>query len=70
MIIFILIAGVVYFVFVLPVNAFLERTYRRRQQEPVSETPPPPTELDLLVQIRDLLKDRPVADDARTLSVD
>ncbi len=70
MINFILIAAVVYFVFVLPVNAFLKRAFQRQQTEPAAAEPAPPTELDLLVQIRDLLKDRPVADDARSLHVD
>ncbi len=64
---FLLIAAVVYFVFVLPVNALMKRAFQRRQEEPASATPAPPTELDLLTQIRDLLKDRPVADDARSL---
>lgn len=67
---FVLIAAVVYFVFVVPINALLKRAYQRQQAEPASADPAPPTELDLLVQIRDLLKDRPVADDARSLKIE
>ncbi len=52
---FVLIAAVVYFVFVLPVNHMMKRAFQRQQEAPVSDEPAPPTELDLLAQIRDLL---------------
>ena len=49
---FLIVAGVIYFLVVLPVNALLER--RRKGQVP----PPEPTEdILLLRQIRDLLRD-------------
>lgn len=67
---FVLIAAVVYFVFVLPVNAFLKRAFLRQQQETPSALPAPPTELDLLTQIRDLLKDQPASDATRALTAD
>lgn len=48
---FVITAAVVYFIFVVPMNKLSER--RRRNQVPVAVDP---TELDLLVQIRDLLQ--------------
>jgi large conductance mechanosensitive channel len=47
---FFITAAVVYFIFVVPMNKLAER--RRKNLEPVAVDP---TELDLLVQIRDLL---------------
>ncbi len=47
---FVITAAVVYFIFVVPMNKLAER--RRKNLEPVAVDP---TELDLLVQIRDLL---------------
>ena len=67
---FLIIAVVVYFVFVLPVNALLKRAFQRKQQEPASAKPAPPTELDLLAQIRDLLQGQQVAKDQRILNQD
>ncbi|MBF0671835.1 MAG: large conductance mechanosensitive channel protein MscL [Salinibacterium sp.] len=51
---FLLIAAVVYFVFVFPMNKFRERIEARKAAG-ASETVEPPTELELLQQIRDLL---------------
>jgi large conductance mechanosensitive channel len=48
---FVLTAAVVYFVVVLPVKAIVER--RRRGEEPGSAVP---TQVELLVEIRDLLR--------------
>ena len=48
---FVLTAAVVYFVVVLPVKALMER--RRRGEEP---GPSEPTQVELLVEIRDLLR--------------
>ena len=48
---FVLTAGVVYFVVVLPMKALLER--RRRGEE---AGPTEPTQVELLVEIRDLLR--------------
>ena len=67
---FVIIAAVVYFAFVVPINALMKRAFRATPEEPASTDPAPPTELDLLVQIRDLLQDRPTSSDARTLHVD
>jgi large conductance mechanosensitive channel len=48
---FVLTAAVVYFVVVLPIKALMER--RRRGEEPGPVTP---TQVELLVEIRDLLR--------------
>jgi large conductance mechanosensitive channel len=54
---FLIVAAVVYFVIVLPMNLIKER--RKRGEE---AGPPEPTEIELLVQIRDLLaQGEPVA---------
>lgn len=52
---FLLIAAVVYFVFVLPLNKFKEAQARRDEPADVSPADQPPTELELLTEIRDLL---------------
>lgn len=52
---FVLVAAVVYFVFVLPLNKFKERQERRNEPADVSAPDQPPTELELLTEIRDLL---------------
>ena len=48
---FVLVAGVVYFVIVMPVKKLQER--RKRGQEP---GPSEPTDVELLIEIRDLLR--------------
>jgi large conductance mechanosensitive channel len=57
---FVVIAAVVYFAFVLPINYAVKRAFQR-QKEAGSATPrdTPPTEAELLIQIRDLLAGRP-----------
>nr|WP_228498336.1 large conductance mechanosensitive channel protein MscL [Frigoribacterium sp. VKM Ac-1396] len=52
---FLIIAAVVYFVLVLPVNNLLKRTFAKQKAE---ETPAdvPPTDVELLSEIRDLLR--------------
>ena len=52
---FLIIAAVVYFCLVLPVNHLLKRTFARQAAE---ETPTdvPPTDVELLSEIRDLLR--------------
>ncbi|GAA0967079.1 large conductance mechanosensitive channel protein MscL [Frigoribacterium faeni] len=52
---FVIIAAVVYFCLVLPVNGLLKRTFARQKAE---ETPVdvPPTDVELLSEIRDLLR--------------
>lgn len=59
---FVLIAAIVYFLFVMPMNKLRER--RRRGEEP---GPAEPTDVELLKEIRDLLKQQQVvrADDRR-----
>ncbi|TAM66198.1 MAG: large conductance mechanosensitive channel protein MscL [Microbacteriaceae bacterium] len=52
---FIIVAAVVYFAVLVPVNHLLKRVAARRKAGVVEEEDTPPTELDLLVQIRDLL---------------
>jgi len=51
---FLIVALVVYFVFVLPMNTMRERAERRRGVTQQAETPAP-TETELLTEIRDLL---------------
>ncbi|KQR66403.1 large conductance mechanosensitive channel protein MscL [Frigoribacterium sp. Leaf172] len=52
---FVIVAAVVYFCLVLPVNHLLKRTFARQAAE---ETPTdvPPTDVELLSEIRDLLR--------------
>ncbi|GGM82056.1 large-conductance mechanosensitive channel [Longimycelium tulufanense] len=58
---FLIVAAVVYFLMVLPINKLRER--RRRGQEPA---PAEPSDVELLAEIRDLLKaQRPTSDDHR-----
>ncbi|WP_375406592.1 large conductance mechanosensitive channel protein MscL [uncultured Amnibacterium sp.] len=66
---FVLTAAVVYFVFVLPMNHLVKRAFQK-PAEPESTTPAPPTELDLLAQIRDLLEGRDTVGDTRILNRD
>lgn len=66
---FIIIAAVVYFAFVLPINAMLKRAFQK-PAEPASSTPAPPTELDVLTQIRDLLEGQQQVGDKRVLNQD
>jgi large conductance mechanosensitive channel len=48
---FVIIAAVVYFVFILPMTTILER---RKRNQP--EAAPEPTDIELLTEIRDLLR--------------
>lgn len=50
---FLIIAAVVYFLIVIPMKKIMER--RRRGEEP---PPQEPTDIELLTEIRDLLRDR------------
>ncbi len=50
---FLITAAVVYFLFVLPMNRLSE--LRKRGEQPAEALPAGPTELELLVEIRDLL---------------
>lgn len=53
---FVLIAAVVYFALIVPMNYLKRITARKKAEEQPAETPL--TETDLLVQIRDLLKEQ------------
>lgn len=53
LIVFLVTALVVYFVFVVPMNRFTELQKKRRG---IVEDEPAPTDIDLLTEIRDLLK--------------
>ncbi|GAA3630528.1 large-conductance mechanosensitive channel protein MscL [Kineosporia mesophila] len=53
---FLIVAAVVYFLVVVPMNALMER--RRRGEEPEPATPA--EDILLLQEIRDLLRDRPM----------
>jgi len=54
---FILIAAVIYFAVIVPINYLSKVAFNRRAKEKAEEEtkPAPPTELELLAQIRDLL---------------
>ena len=57
---FLIVAAVVYFVLVLPINHLRRAAFARQKQE--DEATPenvPPTEAELLIEIRDLLAGRP-----------
>lgn len=54
---FLIVAAVVYFVFVMPINKMKEAQERRRKVGiTADDTAAPATELDLLTEIRDLLQ--------------
>ncbi|MBO1900765.1 large conductance mechanosensitive channel protein MscL [Leucobacter weissii] len=55
---FLLIALVVYFVIILPMNKLNEAAYVRKHGHKPEDEEEPPTETDLLVEIRDLLAQR------------
>ncbi len=55
---FLLIALVVYFVIILPINKLNERMYIMKHGEKPTEAEAAPTETDLLIEIRDLLATR------------
>ena len=54
---FLLVAVVVYFALILPIN-FLKKRAFTKQEEVATEAPAAVSEVDLLVEIRDLLKAR------------
>ena len=54
---FLIVAAVVYFALVLPINTLKRRAEERRKAgEPVVSEDAPPTETELLAEIRDLLR--------------
>ena len=58
---FLLIAAVVYFAIVLPMNTIQERAYIRKHGHPQSEEEAEKSEVDVLTEIRDLLANKPQA---------
>jgi large conductance mechanosensitive channel len=55
---FILVAIVVYFALIVPINYLKRLSFRRKEEGTVEAEPAPPTELELLAEIRDLLAKR------------
>ncbi|HET8958639.1 MAG TPA: large conductance mechanosensitive channel protein MscL [Microcella sp.] len=54
---FVIVAAVVYFALVLPINTMKRRAEERRKAgEPVVSEDAPPTDIELLAEIRDLLR--------------
>ena len=53
---FLLVATVVYFALVLPMNYLKKNPFGRRKKGEEPAPPPAPTELELLTEIRDLLR--------------
>lgn len=65
---FIIVAAVVYFALVLPVNHLKKVAFdRQKQEEDATPADVPPTETELLIQIRDLLAGRPSPEGDHTL---
>ena len=58
---FILVAVVVYFALIVPINYLKRLSFKRRDEGRADDTPAPPTELELLAEIRDLLAARDTA---------
>ncbi|MDF1478094.1 large conductance mechanosensitive channel protein MscL [Leifsonia sp. H3M29-4] len=56
---FLLIAVVVYFALIVPINYLKRVSFRKRKQPDAAAEPAPPTELELLAEIRDLLAAAP-----------
>ncbi len=52
---FLLVALVVYFALIVPINYLKRVSFRKKQEEPATAEDAPPTELELLAEIRDLL---------------
>lgn len=56
---FVLVAVVVYFALIVPINYLKRGAFLRRKDTPdAAAAPAPPTELELLAEIRDLLAER------------
>ncbi|CAN5504873.1 large conductance mechanosensitive channel protein MscL [soil metagenome] len=65
---FLIIALVVYFAIVLPINHLSKLAFaRQKQEEEATPADLPPTETELLIQIRDLLAGRPSPEGDHTL---
>jgi large conductance mechanosensitive channel len=55
---FLLVALVVYFAIIVPINYLSKLSFKKKEAGIVDEKPAPPTELELLTDIRDLLAKR------------
>jgi len=55
---FLLVALVVYFAIIVPINYLSKLSFKKKEAGVVDDKPAPPTELELLVDIRDLLAKR------------
>ncbi len=55
---FVLVAIVVYFALIVPINYLGRLSFKRKTEGQVEAEPTPPTELELLAEIRDLLAKR------------
>jgi len=55
---FLLVALVVYFAIIVPINYLSKLSFKKKEAGVVDEKPAPPTELELLTDIRDLLAQR------------
>lgn len=55
---FVLVALVVYFAIIVPINYLSKLSFKKKEAGIVDEKPAPPTELELLTDIRDLLAKR------------
>jgi hypothetical protein len=53
----------------VPINYLQRLSFKRKAAGVVDDTPAPPTELELLAEIRDLLADRPAAPAASNGSI-
>jgi len=58
---FLLVALVVYFAIIVPINYLSKLSFKKKEAGVVDEKPAPPTELELLADIRDLLAKRDAA---------
>ena len=58
---FVLVALVVYFAIIVPINYLSKLSFKRKEEGVVESKPAPPTELELLTDIRDLLAKRDAA---------
>ena len=58
---FLLVALVVYFAIIVPINYLSKLSFKKKEAGVVDDKPAPPTELELLTDIRDLLAKRDAA---------
>ena len=67
---FLIVASVVYFALVMPINHLKKVAFQKqKQEEEATPVDVPPTEAELLIEIRDLLAGRPSPEGNHTLPV-